>query len=193
MELNPAAARRIFGSLAFRLLALLSLALMPIGAIAVFQTAQLSEQLRQRAESSVLGETFEAVEFERGVIERAYGTAETLGRLIETEFDDPAACSAILKDFIQGSERYIYSAVMRRDGILNCSSGDVILDYSGDLLVAQRFEDAKPFASAAASGRATKRAVLIIGQPVVVDEALSHFILLSIPQSRFTARRDRFL
>ena len=56
----PDAPRRLTDRLGFRLAALLSLALLPVGLIAVSQSAYLMREARARSEAAILGATLRA-------------------------------------------------------------------------------------------------------------------------------------
>ena len=182
--------REFLGSLAFRLLALLSLALMPIGAIAVFQTSQIAQQVRDSAVSALLADTHEAVELEKDIVDRAFGAAEVAGALTREVSDNTAACGRRLREFIDRTDLYVYAGLLPRSGLMACSSSDTVMDASGSNSLTARFDDAIPFADAIERGPVSGQSVLVIGQPVMVDGALSHFVLLSLPRSRFSLRRD---
>ena len=70
----------IFRGLAFRVLLFLSLALLPIGLIAVVQTREIAEQNLENAELSLLAITEQASAKESGTIQEAFGAAAALDR-----------------------------------------------------------------------------------------------------------------
>lgn len=174
--------RDFFGSLTIRLVALLSLALMPIGAIAVFQTSQLSAQLRTEARTSLLGRTFDAIEYERSVIERAFGAAEMLG-FVTTDFQtEMDLCRAAMNEVVDGTQRYSFAGVLEEDLVLRCSSAPDWTNASEMAGVSEIYAAGVPAATAYANPPRSETAIFAVFQPVYIDEMLSHFIVLSIPQ-----------
>ena len=79
-----------FGGLAFRVLLFLSLALLPIGLIAVQQTREIAEQSQRTAELSLLAVTEQAAAVERTTLQEALGAGRALAAIVALARDDPA-------------------------------------------------------------------------------------------------------
>ena len=192
MKIEPTSARDIFGSLAFRLLALLTIALTPIGAIAVYQNSVLSKEVSNRASDELLNDTASAVSDVRRLFESAFGAAEALGRTSSTLTSSPAACTRLFQRFVGERDQYSFAGILPANGRITCSSMVEELDASADDRLDAIFEDAKPFVSAIPNGTASGRPVIMIGHPVFESGALRHFVVVSIPRKRLYEDDPRF-
>ena len=111
-------------SLPFRVVAFLSLALLPIGLLAIWQTKNLDDTLKARTELSLIALTEGAVSGERQTLQRAVGAARGQAVTYGLTADDPVACSAAFKAF-QASEPSIgFAGFLPLDGNIDCSSAD---------------------------------------------------------------------
>ena len=118
--------------LTIRILLFLSLALLPIGLIAVVQTRQIADQSRQSAELSLIAVTEQASAAERRVIQEAFGAAEALTSIVRLRRDDPEECTAFLKEYKQASDIYSLVGFIGLDGKMTCSSTGQDHDFSED-------------------------------------------------------------
>jgi hypothetical protein len=80
--------------LTFRILLFLSLALLPIGLIAVVQTREIADKNTVNAELSLLAITEQASSTERGLIQEAFGGADALASVVNLIKADSFSCSA---------------------------------------------------------------------------------------------------
>ena len=126
---RAASAGRWFSAhgLVLRVVAFLTIALMPIGLIAIYQTAEFQRETLRRSELSLLALTAQAGAPVEQTIERAFGVAEALGVVID-ELDDPASCSSYLDRYIEGRRLYAMIGLVDPDGTMRCSSLDRPLD-----------------------------------------------------------------
>lgn len=187
MKIEPTNVRDIFGSLAFRLLALLTIALAPIGAIAVYQNSVLSQELAQRAEDELLNETLVAVTGLRKTFERAFGAAEALASTSETLVNNPGACTRLFQRFVGTRAHYSFAGLLPQDGSITCSSFDRPMDVSGDPSLERLFADAVPFVVSVERGAVSQVPVLMIGHPVFEQGELVHFVIVSIPRRQISS------
>ncbi|UWQ22458.1 sensor histidine kinase [Jannaschia sp. W003] len=118
-------------SLTLRVLLLLSLALMPLGAIGFWQTQRLSAEAPRQAKAALLSLTELAANPLQAAVQRGVGAAQALAPTVVVLRDDPAACSEFLADFLARSQNYSFAAFVRTDGILECSSNGERVDISG--------------------------------------------------------------
>ena len=89
----------VFGGLAFRTLLFLSLALLPIGLIAVVQTRQIADQTQRSAELSLIAVTEQAAAIERTTLQEALGAGRALAAVVKIERDNPERCSTFLNSY----------------------------------------------------------------------------------------------
>ncbi len=115
--------RRILDRLGVRLGFVLSMALLPVGLLAVLQARSLMNEARARSEAALMGETLRAVSPELRLIRQGQGASEVLAaimrRFIATNRTD---CGAAMGEAVNASEVYTYAAFVAPDGSIVCSS-----------------------------------------------------------------------
>lgn len=170
-------------SLAWQIVLLLSVALLPIGGLAVFEAMRANERADSLASSELLASARLAAENERLEIAEGFGAAKTLGRNSAVYDGTIDECSTELANFIGSSNRYVFAAYIEPDGRMSCSSlPGTVRDYSdNEGYIAQR-DDPQRRVRVVESGNVTSRAVLIISHPIFVEGEWRGFISLSIPR-----------
>ena len=97
-------------TLGFRLGMLLSIAILPIGMISILQTLHLSREAERSSEIAIQGRTAAAAAGERALLQGAIGTADALGSSVLALLGDQAACSEMMRDFVQRSATFVMPA-----------------------------------------------------------------------------------
>jgi two-component sensor histidine kinase len=178
----PAFLSGLTDGLAVRLLLLLSLALLPLGMIAVHTTAEALRTARQGSERALVGLTADVVAGKRALIESALASGRALGPLALERLDDPQACGALLSDYVNRSGVYSFAGFIATDGQMRCfSSGDPV-DFSASPVFRELRERPRAVVTATTAGVATGGAVVIATQPVFSDTTLAGFISISVSQ-----------
>ncbi|MFK7878468.1 sensor histidine kinase [Roseobacter sp.] len=180
----------VFRGLAFRILVFLSLALLPFGLIAVFQTREIARQADTNAELSLLGLTEQASGAERTIIQEGFGAAEALSSIVRLFANDPEACVSFLQAYQKASDRYSLIGILPADGVMTCSSVGGIYDFSAypDFDVALE----KPQRSVLISrtGPISEQPVLVIMHPHFEEGAFVGFTTLSVPLTELREMPD---
>nr|WP_252733418.1 sensor histidine kinase [Paracoccus marinaquae] len=109
--------------LGFRLGALLSVAILPIGLISLVQNLHLSREAERSAEIALLGRTASAAAGERALLLSALGSADALGPTVLETLDRPRVCADLMRNFIERSATYTHAGFVPMDGLSQCSSG----------------------------------------------------------------------
>ncbi|SFE11759.1 Two-component sensor histidine kinase, contains HisKA and HATPase domains [Sulfitobacter brevis] len=170
--------------LELRVLFFLSLALLPIGLIAVVQTQQITEQSKLNAELSLLAVTEQASGAERQVLQEAFGAAEALGSIIRIRRDSPD-CSAFLRDYRDASNVYTLVGFIRADGIMECSSEEKEFDFTENDSFHLSVESQQRRATTFRSGTVSQRPVTVVNTPVFDQGELIGVMSISIPFETF--------
>lgn len=110
--------RRFMDLLGVRLGLVLGLALLPVGLIAMVQSADLIANARDHSEAALTGETLRAVRPQMAAVKRAQGAAEVISALRP---ETAEACNALLARVV-GSGGYAFAALYETDGTLRCST-----------------------------------------------------------------------
>ncbi len=172
--------------LVLRVLAFLTIALMPIGLIAIYQTSEFQRETARRAELSLLALTAQAGAPVEQTIERAFGVAEALGVVIE-ELDDPATCRSYLTRWIEDRRLYAMIGLVGRDGIMRCSSMSRPLDMRDSRIYAQMSERPRPIVTMGKQDIISDEPVINLAAPIETDGVFGGYVQLVIPQRRIAS------
>ncbi len=120
-------------SLIFRLALLMTLALLPLGLIAIYQTKAVVNEAIRLSHVSLLSRTQSAAAKEREQLQRAGGAAQGLASAMSSLAGDKDACAEALEEFVHNRQEYTFAAFISLTGQLECtsdkSSGDVSDDW----------------------------------------------------------------
>lgn len=116
--------------LALQLAFVLSLAILPLGLISVYQTQKVIEERQSLSGSALLDKTQQAVSVARNVINTATSSAETLSVAIPAVRDTPATCDTVLSRVVTQNRDFVFAGYVDSDLNLVCSSDDG-LDVTG--------------------------------------------------------------
>ena len=108
--------------LAARVLFFLSLAMLPIGLIAIAQTREIAKQDSMSTELSLIAVTEQASVAERQIFQEAFGAADALAAIILLHLDDRDECSAFFKAYRDATDIYGVVGFISVDGQMACSS-----------------------------------------------------------------------
>ncbi|MEM9699201.1 MAG: sensor histidine kinase [Pseudomonadota bacterium] len=180
----------LFRGLAVRVLFFLSLALLPIGLLAISQTQQLSLQNRETAELSLLAITEKASAAERRILQEAFSAGEALASTITLFRNDPAACTLFLEAYQQANPGYALVGFISRDGIMRCASTGQTVDFSDHEALQAALDNPRRRVTAIENGRASGRRVTNITVPAYEDGEVIGFMTLSIPASTYAQFKE---
>ena len=177
--------------LGFRLAFLLSVALLPLGTIALVQTWRMAQDAEQAAESALLQRTSNAAAGERAMIESALGASEALSQALLDTVENDAACSQILSDYVRRSPIYAFAGFIPTNGQMTCSSSGAARDMSQSATYQAFLAAPRAMVTANATGQISREAVLIVTQPVSRDGVLLGMLTLSVKHSTLELLRSR--
>ena len=171
-------------SLGTRLAALLTLAILPLGLITVFQTYRVLDEAAGRIEAALLGETLRATRAERGAIQAGIGSAEALASALPDLLADPDACRAFLREFVARSNTALFAGVVPLDGLMVCASEGAAVDFSDSSILQEALDDPRVFIRVTEEGAVTGRPSTLVSAPITTDEgAMIGYVILSYPLS----------
>ena len=122
--------RRRFRSLSVQLVGLLSLALLPLGAISLLQTQSMLREAREMNRAALSSRTIEVASAERALIQKAMGAAKGLEpavRLVE-----PERCADMMRRFVDATPEIVHAGFVGADGVMACSSSGRVHDFSDE-------------------------------------------------------------
>lgn len=164
-----------------RIAGLMTLAMLPLGLISIYQTRAVIEDGRTLSTRALLATTIAAAAEKREVIEYALGAAKGLGAVVPEL--DIATCKSVLATFVESDTNYIFAGYVEADGMMRCSSTGAEIDFAGSPEFNRAVSLQAPIISSTPSGAVTKQPVVISTQPVFRGTRLRGFIVLSIPHA----------
>ena len=177
--------------LSVQLVALLTVALLPLGLISLYQTQRVAVESDRTAAVALLGMTERAARTEQLLIERAVGAARLFGTIAPDLLQSTENCAPNLSRFVDANPDYSFIGVLPLSGVVSCSSVAQVLDFS----------DAPNFDAAMASqqatiivneaGQASEQAVFVVSEPFTQNGEFAGFVSVSIPHSNLPDISDR--
>ena len=169
-----------FQSLATRLAALLTLAILPLGIIAIVQTYRLIEESSAKTEAALFGEMLRAARSEREFIQASVGLAEGLARgIVDLSADD---CTDVMRDLVERSEGDILAArIVDRSGIVACGSDGVGADLSQDPYVQRALANPRIYLRAQRDNETRGAPIISIGAPAYRGDDFVGYLVLIVP------------
>ncbi|WP_124110140.1 sensor histidine kinase [Palleronia sp. THAF1] len=168
--------------------ALLGLALLPIGIIAMVQTYRVIDEADRNAEAALVAATLTAATVERESILRVRGAAQIAARTFPGLLDDPEECSARAASFVNEVANVTFAGVVSMEGIAICGSDGIGTDLSGSTIYQEFIDDPRPHVNAVTGG-ISRRSVVVVSEPYRVDGEIAGYVALSIPQNTLEVNR----
>lgn len=171
--------------LGFRLAALLSVAILPIGLILLLQNLHLLRQAAQGTEIALLGQTSSAASGERALLQSALASADALGSSILDVLDEPEACADLLRQFVLRSGTYVSAAFVPLSGLAQCTSAvrnGEPLDLTGSPVYQRFVEEPATHVMAVAHGALSNQPITIVVQPLYRQGELLGYTTVSLSQ-----------
>ncbi len=168
--------RTFLRSMPVQLMALLTLALFPLGVISLYQTGEVLEEARERNRATLMERTVAAGTLERELIQRAAGAAQALGDAVVGMTAD--ACRSALDRFIESDGNFLLAQFYAPDGRLLCQSGRV---PTGAPRIDTTIQSAEVEISIRPASESFGTPVIRVKRAVRERGAVAGFMSLSIP------------
>ncbi|WP_299046410.1 histidine kinase dimerization/phosphoacceptor domain -containing protein [uncultured Tateyamaria sp.] len=179
-------------SLTFRIGALLTLALLPLGVIAILQSWSAIDTARDTYRQSLAAQTLRAARPETEAITHAFGLALGLSNAIPALLADPAGCVAAMRNAVRQNPKFAFASFIEMDQTTTCNSADRRFDFSDNPANEQVFEARAADVTFNPSGSVSNQAVVIVSQPVRTrDGTFLGFVSLSFPTTPLAETRAR--
>ncbi|MBK4217585.1 histidine kinase [Paracoccus caeni] len=178
--------------LGFRLGALLSVAVLPLGLISLIQNFNLVGSAERSVEIALLGRTTSAAAGERALLHSALGSADALGPAVLEVLDRPGVCADLMRNFIERSATYVSAGFVSMDGFSRCaSSGDGSpIDLRKSSAFQEFAEDPGTLVTSVERGIVSGRSVVIVLQPLYRDRDLLGYVWLSLTYELLRSTHD---
>ena len=168
-------------SLTFRILLMLSLALLPIGLIALYQTNFVARQTQELERSALVGETLTAIEPQRDLLHNAFSEARTLVAGVLPLHDSIEECVELMERFIDFNPKYSLAMFVRPNGVSRCNSNDSMTDIRTGVVFRTMQETRSPKVFHLSRGAVGGLRILVVTQPVFDEERYLGFVSISLP------------
>ncbi|MEY8840481.1 signal transduction histidine kinase, partial [Cribrihabitans sp. XS_ASV171] len=158
--------RTALQSLRVYLSLILSIAILPLGFIAVQQTSNVVQDAQALQEQDFLFRTSQAASTEQALLRRAFGAASGLGAAAVELSDTPEACSRVMRDFVGTSHEFVFAGFIPPDLDMDCTSGEEPLDLSDDPFWSAYVEQPRVSYRVNPRGKVSQQSVLVVTVPL---------------------------
>jgi len=114
--------RALRPGLAAQLVLVLSIAILPLGLISVYQTNNVLQERQSLSEAALLARTQRAVSESREVIRSAIGAAQTLAVQVPALRTDEATCDTVMSKVVERSSAFTFAGYRDKQRGLICTS-----------------------------------------------------------------------
>lgn len=168
-----------------RLALLLTLALLPLGLISLYQTQQVIQDAQDVTRASLMSETVSASHAGRELIQQALGAAQGLGAAV---MDMPVEqCNTVMQDFVAEHDTFSFASLISPGLQTDCNSAATPTDVSQSPTILAAVDANRPYVDFTIRGTYSGEAVTIAVHPVMRDGAVVGLISISIPHRIISA------
>lgn len=169
---------------------MMSLALLPVGLIAIAQTRAVTEKVRRNTELALLATVEQSAVEERLAIQRALGVADSVAVMVPDLMADKEGCSRRLSMIVESSERFSFAGIIPTSGIMECSTTGETLDVSGLARVQEMLSSTGPLVRVTMNPTVSQTPVITVSIPFYLNEQNAGRVALSIPLASFVASNE---
>ncbi len=177
---RPGGPLRLTDRLAVRLAVLLTLALLPLGLLAVMATLDSRRTDVRSAERALVSVTADLEGGRRALVDSALTTARALARPTLERLDDLDSCRGLLADTVERAGVFSFAGFTDTDGMMACASNGSPQDFSDTPVLHRMMEDRRAVVRRSEAGVVSGRPVLIATHPVFEDGTLHGFLSIAI-------------
>ena len=172
-------------SLQARIVLFLSLAILPLGMIALFQTASIVEDAAALEQQDILARTVQTAHTEGTLFRRAHGAATALGRAAIVVGPSEPACAALMADFVASEPFYVHAGFVGLNGQFSCSSTGTTPDVSEGPTWLAFLDNPRENITVSQNGTASGQSVVIATAPIwdAETDVLMGMASVSLPHS----------
>ncbi len=166
-----------------RLVALLGLALLPIGLIAMVQTYRVISEADQNASAALTGATLSAATSEREDILHIRGAAQLAAAMMPSLLSDTDLCSDEMAAFVARNPDVTFAGYISQEGIVECGSDGAGADVSETEIFREHLNDPGPSIDAII-GKISNLGVIAVTEPVEIEGEVDGYVAFSVPQQQ---------
>lgn len=166
-------------SLSVRLVLLLTLALLPLGILSLYQTRKVLDEAEVLSRTSLMSQTVAASHAERELFQVALGAAQGIGAMVLAA--TPETCREAVRDFVSEHDTFVFAGFIQADGKMRCSSSDQEFDFAESAEFKAAIQKQGPHVEMRSSGIVSGESVAIVIQPIYRNGMLEGMATISIP------------
>lgn len=180
-----------YSRLPVRFAAMLALALVPIGLLAVIQTNALKREVIASEEAAMMGATLRAADEVTAVILRARGLAAGLAQAVVPLIGDIDACSTLMQQIVRAEPLASLVGFFPVGGVMRCSSSGKVVDFSDSALFAEVISSEAPHFVVNRKAPISGTSVLGVSHPVYdASGRYLGYVSISLPHTALDALRE---
>lgn len=168
-------------SLSTQLVVLLTLALLPLGLISLYQTWAVARETDALEARALLAEARNAAASERELLYEGIGSAEVIASAVSLSSFDPEFCSLLTRQFIQSQEVFVWAGVLESGGFVRCSSNDIEFQAPDGIKIIDRARIHGRGFFSVRQGTASGQSVLVAYAPTIFEKKDLGLTVVSIP------------
>ncbi|MFN3662915.1 sensor histidine kinase [Yoonia sp.] len=159
---------------------ILTLAIVPLGSVALYAEYFSWTTQIESNRSQLITRTIDTTTGQSALLFSATQNSISLVPNIVALRDDPAACSAFLRDFISEASFYAFAGFIGADGIMACVSQGDVVDFSERGEFQAELIPTKPYFRFQEAGRVTGLPVVLVNRPIYDSEGFLGVLTISI-------------
>lgn len=182
-----------YQSLTVQIVALMTLALFPLGAIAIYQTARVAMNVEENVKLTTVTLTEQAAREERDLIDRAAAAIDFFGEVAEPLGTDRENCAQVLAQYIAANEGFSFFGLLPNDGDLSCVAVSSDFDAEQLKFLSAELALAEPGVSVSRALLGEESTAFMVSSPYFVGGTIGGTIAIIIPGSRLQDLSDELV
>ncbi|MEM8789918.1 MAG: histidine kinase dimerization/phosphoacceptor domain -containing protein [Pseudomonadota bacterium] len=183
-------AARVFDGLRVRILGVVTLALLPLGLVALYQTHQVIREAEELSRRDLSNRILQEAGSQLAVIQETLGAARGLASALTVDPADDTRCAALMRSFIDSNPTYAFAGYIPAGGLMRCTSNGAVVDYSGYDGFDDLIRSGVPQFDVNQQGDATGKSVIIVSTPLRTDDAVLGLVSVSVTHDIVGVSRD---
>ncbi|RKF14868.1 histidine kinase [Roseovarius spongiae] len=167
--------------LAVQIIAILSIAILPLALISVYQSSKMLRESRNLSRTALAQHTESMTADERELIQSAIGAARAISSATVVLRNDPEICRQVLEKLVARDARYIFAGYITEQNELRCTSSGQRGAIDKADMIADSVADHEPRVITHSSEVLSGRMVLSVSVPLVAEGEFLGAVWIAIP------------
>ncbi len=168
-------------SLVVRIAFLLSLALLPIGLVAMGQSWRALHITNENLEASIHARTSSLVTPERRALDSQMGVANALADTIGVLDLSTDQCTEVMQRVLETNPRLTFAGLVEEGSVSQCNNIGQVLEFEPDPRVDALFVDPQPYITFRERGSTSQEPVILVAYPSFAEEGgLKGYVTISL-------------